>query len=102
MSASEAAENDEALAAQYVLDELPPDQRQAFEARLRLEPDLACMVQARREELARLAETLTGVEPAHDIWRTIETALEQTALAPQSSRPPVDGAAADGCSEKNC
>lgn len=102
MSSPEAAETDEALAAQYVLDELPPERRQLFEARLRAEPDLLHIVQARRAKLAQLTEGLPSVEPADGVWRAIETALDETSPAPQSSPPRGDGAVVEGCADRNC
>lgn len=102
MSSPEAAETDEALAAQYVLDELAPDRRQLFEARLRAEPDLLHVVQARRATLAQLTERLPSVEPANGVWQAIGSALDGTSPALQSSPPRSDGAAVEGCADKNC
>ncbi|MGE0661182.1 MAG: hypothetical protein AB7F36_16425 [Reyranellaceae bacterium] len=101
MTAPEAAENDEALVVQYVLEELPPELRHAFDTRLLVEPELALKVRARRKELARLAETLATVEPGNCTWRRFEGALERKPVPARPALQPGGGAAGDSCPERN-
>lgn len=68
--------DDNALAAEFSLGLLPPEEVAAFEARLRREPALVAVVTAWQAEFATLAETeVTPVTPPAALQGLIETRL---------------------------
>ncbi|WP_425098663.1 anti-sigma factor [Tropicibacter sp. S64] len=64
----------EAAAAEYVLGLLPEDERRAFEARLRDEPDLEQDVAAWAAYFTTFTDSLEEVPPPPALWRRIEAA----------------------------
>ena len=69
--------SDEALVADFVLATMPPEARQAFAARLALEPELRRKVDEYRAELERLKATLPSVRPPDAAWASVEAELRR-------------------------
>lgn len=68
-------DDDEALAAEYVLGTLSAPEREAVAARLVREPDLARAVAAWSERLAPLADTIPEEAPPADLFARIEARI---------------------------
>lgn len=68
-------EDDQALAGEYVLRLLPPDEARAFERRLAADPALRALVAGWAERLARLADEVAPVTPPARVKRGIEARL---------------------------
>ena len=80
--------SDEVIAGEYVLRTLPEDEREAFERRLKIEPDLSGLVDAWERHFARLASRLPPVQPSEAVWRGIERAINaRTVPAKEAQRP---------------
>ena len=65
----------EAFAAEHALGVLNARERAEAEARMAREPAFAAEVEAWRERLAPMAESVAAVPPPHDMWRRIERSL---------------------------
>jgi anti-sigma-K factor RskA len=66
---------DKALAGEYALGLLPPDEAVAFEARLASEPQLRALYADWAEDLARLTDRIDPVAPPPQIWAGTEERL---------------------------
>lgn len=92
------------LAAQYVLDQLGPSERSAFEALLERNPELATLVRELESTLAEHIRTLPRQDPPPGLLAQIEAQIEElapVAPAPQSTGwrwwPILAGMAAAAC-----
>jgi len=65
----------EAFAAEHALGVLNAQERREAEARMAREPDFAAQVEAWRERLAPMADSVAAVSPPHELWRRIERSL---------------------------
>jgi len=65
----------EAFAAEHALGVLNAQERREAEARMAREPDFALQVEAWRERLAPMADSVAAVSPPHELWRRIERSL---------------------------
>jgi anti-sigma-K factor RskA len=65
----------DALAGEYVLGVLPPDEHLAVQRRLLDHPELARLVAAWEERLAPLAEDTMPVEPRPELWRQVRRSI---------------------------
>lgn len=66
---------DKALAGEYALGLLPPDEAVAFEARLASEPELRALYADWAEDLARLTDRIDPVAPPPQVWAGTEERL---------------------------
>lgn len=71
----------EELASLYVLDELTPTERTAFEARLLQDPALAALVRELESALAARIRALPPCEPSPDVLARLETQLDRRGAA---------------------
>jgi len=65
----------EAFAAEHALGVLNARERGEAEARMAREPAFAAEVEAWRQRLAPMAESVAAVPPPHDLWQRIERSL---------------------------
>lgn len=65
----------EAFAAEHALGVLNARERGEAETRMAREPAFAAEVEAWRERLAPMAQSVAAVSPPHDMWRRIERSL---------------------------
>lgn len=73
--ATDPMREDAALAAEYALQLLDPDERAAFEARLRDDPALQALVREWDEHFARMAAEVGPVDPPHRVKTGIDARL---------------------------
>ncbi|MEM1342010.1 MAG: hypothetical protein AAGF68_06785, partial [Pseudomonadota bacterium] len=73
--------DDDALAAEYVLFLLDPQERQAFEQRLTAEPDLRAAVSFWKAEFSTLAEELPEASPPAALRARVLDSVESRAPA---------------------
>ncbi|HEX2862042.1 MAG TPA: anti-sigma factor [Lacunisphaera sp.] len=76
----------EDLAALYVLDQLDPRERAAFEARLSREPALATLVRDLETGFAAGVRSLPPVEPSAELFARIEARLDEHVPAAPAAR----------------
>ena len=80
--------SDKVIAGEYVLRPLPEDEREAFERRLKIEPELPGLVDEWERHFARLASELPPLQPPEAVWRGIERAIHaRTVPAKEAQRP---------------
>jgi anti-sigma-K factor RskA len=65
----------EAFAAEHALGVLGAAERRAAELRMAQEPEFAALVEAWRERLAPMADTLAPVAPPYRVWEAVTKAL---------------------------
>jgi len=65
----------EAFAAEHALGILSSDERRQAEARMAAEPAFAAQVEAWRERLTPMTDSLAEVSPPHALWQRIERSL---------------------------
>lgn len=75
MTGTDHSDDDRALAGEYVLGVLPPDEARAAAARVAADPDFAALVAAWQADLAALADEVDPVTPPARVWRATERRL---------------------------
>jgi len=96
----------DALAAEYVLGTLSPDERDQAEAMLAIDPGFAEIVRVWERRLGELNVMVEAVEPPPDVWDKIRTEIgggaPRSALEPESSLPeePAPQTAPDAAAEE--
>lgn len=80
----------DALAADYVLGQLDPAERQAVAARLPRQPQLQAAVEAWERALGPLSETTAAVAPADRLFPLIEARIASAAAMPAGGAEVID------------
>jgi anti-sigma-K factor RskA len=75
MTGAEKSDDDRALAGEYVLGVLPPEEARAASARIATDPEFAALVAEWRADLATLADEVEPVAPPARVWRATERRL---------------------------
>ncbi len=68
-------EADKALAGEYALGLLPPDEAAAFERRMASDPDLRALYADWAEDLAALTDAIDPVRPPARVWKATQASL---------------------------
>lgn len=68
-------DDDQALAAEYILGLLSPDETRAFEERLAFEPELRASYAEWAEQIVAMTDDVAPVEPPAGIWKRISSDL---------------------------
>ena len=90
---SDDAQDNDLLAAEYVLGVLPQDQARAIEALALHDPAVADSIAAWQVRLAPLADLVAAVEPPPLLWRrlALATGIENGSALAQPARNPLRG-----------
>ncbi len=75
MTGTDKSDDDRALAGEYVLGVLPPEEARAVSARLATDPDFAALVASWQDDLAGLADEIAPVDPPARVLRATERRL---------------------------